>query len=65
MTSSRNDDVTILTSDSERALSITYREIKIYELLNTSLYIKGKNKSLQCVMTSSRNDDVTIMTSDS
>ena len=44
MTSSRNDEVTILTSDYERVYSITYIEIIISGLLTLALYIKGRNK---------------------
>ncbi len=61
MTSSKNDAVTIVTSDSERAPWITYKGIIISELLTLALYIKCK-KNWQCIMTSSTNDDVIIMT---
>ena len=65
MTSSTNDDVTILTSYSERAPSITYRAIIISELFNTCPIHLGSKQSLQCIMTSSTNDDVIIVTADS
>ena len=44
MTSSGNDEVTGLNSDSERAPSITYIGILISELFNTCPIIKGQNK---------------------
>ena len=44
MTSSSNDEVTMVTSDSERAASITYIAIIISEFLTVVLYIKGQNK---------------------
>ena len=64
MTSSTNDEVTIVTSDSERAPSITYIGTIISELLTLALYIKGE-QCWQCIMTSSLNDEVIIVTSDS
>ena len=65
MTSSSNDDVTIMTSDSETAPSRTYIGIIISELCNTCPIHLGSKQSWQCIMTSSTNDEVTIVTSDS
>ena len=65
MTSSMNDDVTNLTSESERAPSITCRGIIISRLFNTCPIHLGSKQSWQCVMTSSMNDDVTNLTSES
>ena len=65
MTSSTNDEVTFLTSDSERAPLITYIGIIISWLFNTSPIHFWSIFCLQCIVTSSTNDDVTILTSDS
>ena len=65
MTSSTNDEVTSLTSYSERAPSITYIAIIISELFNTCPIHLGSKLNWECIMTSSTNDDVIIVTSDS
>ena len=65
MTSSTNDDVTIVTSDYQRIYSITYRGIIISGLYNTCPIHLGSKQCWQCIMTSSRNDEVSIGTSDS
>ena len=65
MTSSSYDDVAILTSDSERAPSITYIGIIIAELFNTCPIHLGSKQRWQCIRTSSTNDKVTMRTSDS
>ena len=65
MTSSTNADVTIRTSDSERAQWITDIGIILAELFNTCPIHLDSKQSWQCIMTSSTKDDVIIVTSDS
>ena len=65
MTYSTNDEVTMVTSDSERPPSKNYRGIIISILFNTSPIHYGSKQSWQCIITSSTNEEVTIQTSDS
>ena len=64
MPSSGSDDAIILKSESERALSITYRTVLITILLHHSAILFSLKICFGCVVTSSRSDDVINLTSD-